>query len=61
MKYKVGVTVEVELEVEAVTEQDAIIVAMKKTEEAVAGMRIRKYWWEYAKEANVNGKTDNDR
>jgi len=50
MKYKVGVTVQVELETEASTEQDAIVITMAKTEEAVQGMKIRKHWWEYVKE-----------
>ena len=50
MKYKVGVTVVVEIDTEASNEQDAIINAMSKAEEAVKDMRIRKYWWEYVKE-----------
>ena len=50
MKYRVGVTIEIETEVDATTEQDAIIIAMEKTEDAVAGMKIRRHWWEYAKE-----------
>ena len=61
MRYKVGCTIELEVEVEAQNEQDAIIVAMNKQEDAVRGMRIRKHWWEYVKEADTNGKTDNDR
>jgi len=52
MKYKVGVTIRLELEVEATTEQDAIIVAMNKTEEAVDGTIIRQHWYEYVKEAS---------
>lgn len=50
MKYKVGVTIRLELEVEATTEQDAIIVAMNKTEQAVDGTKIRQHWYEYVKE-----------
>lgn len=52
MKYKVGVTIQVELEVDSANEQDAIIVGMKKTEEAVSGMEIRRHWWEFVKEAD---------
>ena len=52
MKYKVGVTVQVELETEAPNEQDAIVIAMSKTEEAVQGMKVRRHWWEYVKEAS---------
>lgn len=52
MKYKVGVTIQVELVVEAANEQDALIVGMKKTEDAVSGMEIRRYWWEFVKEAD---------
>ena len=61
MKYKVGCTIELEAEVEAHNEQDAIIIAMNKQEDAVRGMRIRKHWWEYVKEANVNVEINNDR
>lgn len=61
MKYKVGCTIELEVEVEAHNEQDAIIIAMNKQEDAVRVMRIRKHWWEYVKEAKPNGKTDYDR
>ena len=52
MKYKVGVTIQVELVVEAANEQDALIVGMKKTEDAVSGMEIRRHWWEFVKEAD---------
>ena len=52
MKYKVGVTIQVELVVEAANEQDALIVGMKKTEDAVSGMDIRRHWWEFVKEAD---------
>ena len=61
MKYKVGCTIELEVEVEAHNEQDAIIVAMNAQEDAVRGMGIRKHWWEYVKEANTNGEVNNDR
>ena len=61
MKYKVGCTIQLEVEVEAHNEQDAIIVAMNAQEDAVRGMRIRKHWWEYVKEANTNGEVNNDR
>ena len=61
MRYKVGCTIQLEAEVEAHNEQDAIIIAMNKQEDAVRGMRIRKHWWEYVKEANVNGEINNDR
>lgn len=50
MKYKAGVTIQVELVVEAKNEQDAIIEAMNKTEAAVSGMEIRRHWWEFVKE-----------
>ena len=52
MKYKVGVTIRLELEVEATTEQDAIIAAMNQTEDAVDGAVIRQHWYEYVKEAD---------
>lgn len=52
MNYKVGVTIQVELVVEAANEQDAIIESMNKTEAAVSGMKIRRHWWEYVKEAD---------
>lgn len=52
MKYKVGVTIQVDLVVEAANEQDALIVGMKKTEDAVSGMEIRRHWWEFVKEAD---------
>lgn len=52
MNYKVGVTIQVELVVEAANEQDALIVGMKKTEDAVSGMEIRRHWWEFVKEAD---------
>lgn len=61
MKYKVGCTIQVEMEVEAHNEQDAIIIAMNKQEDAVRGVRIRKHWWEYVRRQKKNGKTDNDR
>ena len=52
MRYKVGVTIQVELVVEAKNEQDAIIESMNKTEDAVSGMEIRRHWWEFVKEAD---------
>ena len=52
MKYKVGVTIQVDLVVEAANEQDALIVGMKRTEDAVSGMEIRRHWWEFVKEAD---------
>ena len=60
MKYKVGVTIRLELEVEAITPQDAIIVAMNKTEEAVDGAKIRQHWYEYVKEVN-DGREKSER
>lgn len=60
MKYKVGCTIELETEVEASNEQDAIIVAMNKQEQAAGDMRIRKHWWEYVKEVDINGKVNHD-
>ena len=50
MKYKVGCTIELETEVEASNDQDAIIVALNAQEKAAGDMRIRKHWWEYVKE-----------
>ena len=52
MRYKAGVTIQVELYVEAANEQDAIIEAMNQTEAAVSGMEIRRHWWEFVKEAD---------
>ena len=52
MTYKVGVTIQVDLVVEAANEQDALIVGMKRTEDAVSGMEIRRHWWEFVKEAD---------
>ena len=59
MKFKVGVTIRLELEVDATTEQDAIITAMNETEKAVDGMKIRQHWYEYVKEVK-DGKVSND-
>ena len=61
MKYKVGVTVRLEVETEAPNEQDAIIQAMRRAELGAAGMRIRRYWWEYVKEVNNGGISDDSR
>ena len=51
MKYIVGCTIQIEMEVEAPNEQDAIVFAMNKTVEAVQDMKVRRHWWEYVKEA----------
>ena len=55
MKYKVGCTIQVEAEVEAPNEQDAIVLAMNEQEHAVRSMKIRRHWWEYVQEAD-NGQ-----
>lgn len=52
MKYKVGVTLQVELVIDSTNEQDAILAAMNLTEDAAKGMRVRRHWWEYVKEAD---------
>lgn len=52
MKYKVGVTLQVELVIDSENEQDAILAAMNLTEDAAKGMRVRRHWWEYVKEAD---------
>ena len=59
MKYKVGETIRLEREVDATTEQDAIIAAMNQTEKVVEGATIRQHWYEYVKEVK-NGKISND-
>ena len=52
MNYKVGVTLQVELVIDSANEQDAILAAMNLTEDAAKGMRVRRHWWEYVKEAD---------
>ena len=58
MRYRVGITVKLEVETEAPNEQDAIIHAMRQAEEAACGMTVRRYWWEYVKEVNNGGISD---
>ena len=46
-KYKAGVTVQLELDVDADKNSEVPDVALAAAEEIVKGHKIRRIWWEY--------------